>query len=169
MNNDLAIAVAHLAGYLSGAVASDGDIRHYTAGAFVVGDENGAESPEAMIRTFYAKQTILQFSSSQKMDRGLADLERQLGGYLIRKPWGSIEQSIPQQVVDARRAFLAFRIMDMISDMAPEARNLCSVHKVEKDSSGSDSQVTFFCIRINPGFLVLQFNDDSPFVRAHAA
>jgi hypothetical protein len=167
MNSNLAIDVARLAGYLSGVVSVDGDIRHYTAGAFVVSDGNSTDSPEAMICDFYAEQTAFQFSSSHELDGGIADLERQLGGYLIRRPWGLVEQTIPQQSVDARRAFLAFRIMDMISDMAPEARSLRSVYKLETSASGSDSRVTFFCVRIDTGFLVLQFNDDSPFVRAH--
>jgi hypothetical protein len=167
MNSNLEIVVARLAGYLSGVVAVDGDIRHYTAGAFVVSDERSADSPEAMIRDFYAEQTTFEFASSQKLEHGLGDLERQLGGYLIRRPWGSIEQSIPKKAIDDRRAFLAFRIMDMISDMAPEARNLRCVYKLETSASESDSRVTFFCVRIAAGFLVLQFNDDSPFVRAH--
>src|SRR3569833_2001431 len=147
MNSNLTIAVARLSGYLSGVVAVDGDIRHYNAGAFVVSDNNSSISPETMIRDFYAEQSDFQFSNSQKLDRGLGDLERQLGGYLIRRPWGLAEQTISQQLVDSRQAFLAFRIMDMISDMAPEARNLGGVHKLETSASGSDSRVTFFCVR----------------------
>jgi hypothetical protein len=167
MNSNLPIDVARLAGYLSGLVAVDGDIRQYTAGAFVVSGKNSSDSPEVMIRDFYAAQTDFQFSSSRELERGLGDLERQLGGYLIRRPWGLVEQTIPQQLVDARGAFLAFRIMDMIADMAPEARNLRGVYKLETSASGSRSQVTFFCVRIDAGFLVLQFNDDSLFIRAH--
>jgi hypothetical protein len=167
MSTSLAVAVAHLSGYLNGVVAVDGDIRHYTAGAFVIPDENGISSPEASIRDSYGEQTTFEFASSQKLERGLSDLELELGGYLMRRPCGSIEPAIPQQVVDARRAFVAFRIMDMISGIAPEARDLRSVYKLETSSSGSDSRVTFFCVRVAMGFLVLQFNDDSPFVRAH--
>jgi hypothetical protein len=168
MNSNLAIDVARLAGYLSGVVAVDGGIREYTAGAFVVSGKNSSDSPEIMIANFYSAQTVFQFSSSQELERGLGDLERQLGDYLIRRPSGLIEQTIAEQLVDARRAFLAFRIMDMISDMAPEARNLRSVHKLETGASDSRSQVTFFCVRIDVGFLVLQFNDDSQFIRAHS-
>jgi hypothetical protein len=168
MNSNLEIAVARLDGYLSGVVAVDGDIRQYTAEAFVVSGKNSSDSPEVMIHDFYAAQTDFQFSSSQKLEGGLGDLERHLGGYLIRRPWGLIEQTIAQQLVDARRAFLAFRIMDMIADIAPEARNLRSVYKLETSASGSSSQVTFFCARIDAGFLVLQFNDRSLFIRAHS-
>jgi hypothetical protein len=167
MNSNLAISVARLDGYLSGIVAVDGAIRQYTAEAFVVSGENSSDSPEAMIRDFYAAQTDFQFSSSQKLEPGLGDLERQLGGYLIRRPWGLTEQTIPQQLVDDRGRFLAFRIMEMISDMAPEAHNLRGVYKLESSASGSSSQVTFFCVRIDSGFLVLQFNDRSLFIRAH--
>jgi len=165
MSSNLELAVARLAGYLSGVVAMDGGIRFYSASAFVVSNENSVDSPETMIREFYAKQTTLQFASSQKLGRGLGDLERQLGGYLIRGPWGLVEQAIPHQLVDARRGFLAFRIMDMISDMAPEARGFHSVYKLETRASGSDSEVTFFGVRIHDGFLILQFNDDSLFIR----
>jgi hypothetical protein len=168
MNNDLAVHVAHLDGYLSGVVAVDGNIRQYTAEAFVVSGKNNLESPEAMIRDFYAVQTDFQFSSSQKLERGLGDLERQLGGYLIRKPWGLAEQ-IAQQLVEDRRRFLAFRIMDMIADMAPETRSLRTVYKLEASASGSSSQVTFFCVGINVGFIVLQFNDRSLSLREHNA
>jgi hypothetical protein len=167
MNSNLAIAVARLSGYLKGVVAVDGDIRQYTAGAYVVSGKSSSDSPEDMIRDYYAGQTDFQFSSSQKLERGLGDLERQLGGYLIRRPWGLVEQTIPQQLVDDRRKFLAFRIMDMIDDMAPEARDLHSVYKLETSASGSRSEVTFFCVRIDAAFLVLQFNDDTPFIRAH--
>lgn len=168
MNSNLEIAVARLDGYLSGVVAVDGDIRQYTAEAFVVSGKNSSDSPEVMIHDFYAAQTDIQFSSSQKLERGLGDLERELGGYLIRRPWGLVEQTIPQQLVDDRRAFLAFRIMDMISDMAPEARNLRDVYKLDTGASGSRSQVTFFCVRIDAGFLILQLNDCSLRIRAHS-
>jgi hypothetical protein len=168
MNSNRAIDVARLAGYLSGLVAVDGDIRQYTAGAYVVSGKTSSDSPEAMIRDFYAGQTNFQFSSSQKLERGLGDLERQLGGYLTRKPWGLVEQTIAQHLVDDRRKFLAFRIMDMIADIAPEARNLRDVYKLESSPSDARSQVTFFCVRIDTGFLVLQFNDDTPFIRAQA-
>jgi hypothetical protein len=167
MDSSLANAIARLHGYLSGVVAMDGEIRQYTAEAFVVSGKNNSDSPEAMICDFYAAQTDIQFSSSQKLERGLGDLERQLGSYLIRRPWGLVDQPIPQQSVDARRAFLAFRIMNMIADMAPEARNLHSVYKLETSGSDSSSQVTFFCVRIDVGFIVLQFNDRSLFLRAH--
>ena len=99
MNNTLEIATARLAGYLSGAVAVDGDIRQYTAGAFVVSDKSSSDSPEALIHAFYAAQTDFQFSSSQKLNRGLVDLESQLGDYLIRRPWGLVEQTIAQQLL----------------------------------------------------------------------
>lgn len=161
MDSSLASTVGRLHGYLSGVVAVDGEIRQYTAEAFVVSGENSSDSPETMIRDFYAAQTDIQFSGSQKLERGLGDLERQLGGYLIRRPWGLVDQAITQQLVEARRAFLAFRIMDMIAGIAPEARNLSSVYKLEAGASGSPSQVTFFCVRIDAGFLVLQFNDRS--------
>ena len=167
MNSNLAIAVRYLDGYLSGVAALDGAIRQYTAEAFVIPGKNSSDSPEALIRDFYAAQTDFQFSSSQQLQRGLGDLESQLGGYLMRRPLGLDEQTIPQQLITDRRAFLAFRIMDIISDMAPEARNLHSVYKLETSASGSRSQVTFFCVRVATGFLVLQFNDDSLRIRAH--
>ena len=161
MDSSLANAITRLHGYLSGVVAMDGEIRQYTAEAFVVSGENNSDSPETMICDFYAAQTDIQFSGSQKLERGLGDLERQLGSYLIRRPWGLVDQAITQQLVEARRAFLAFRIMDIIADIAPEARNLSSVYKLEAGAPGSSSLVTFFCVRIDAGFLVLQFNDRS--------
>ncbi len=167
MNSTLEIAVACLDGYLSGVVAVDGEIRQYTAEAFVVSGKSSTDSPEAMVHDFYAAQTDIRFSNSQKLERGLGELESQLGSYLIRRPWGLVEHAIAQQMVDDRRAFLAFRIMDMISDIAPEARSLSGVYKLETSASGSRSQVTFFCVRINAGFLVMQFNDGSLRIRAH--
>jgi hypothetical protein len=167
MTDDLAVRVARLAGYLSGLAAEDGDIRQYTASAFVVSGKD--DSPEAMVHDFYAAQTDLRFSSSQKLERGLGDLERQIGGFLIRKPWGLAEHTIAQEVVDNRRRFLAFRIMDIIDEIAPEAFKLRSVYKLESMHPGPVSQVSFFCVQINSGFLVLQFNDDMPFVQAHSA
>jgi hypothetical protein len=167
MNSTFATAVAHLGGYLSGVVAVDGGIRQYTAGAFVVPDTISTDSPSDVIRNFYSAQTDFQFSSSVKLERGLGDLERQLGDYLIRNPWGMIEQVLPQKLIDSRRAFLAFRVMDMISEMAPEARKLHNVHKLVS-ASESSSHVTFFCVGIDAGLLVLQFNDDSLFIRANS-
>ena len=168
MNNDLAVHVARLAGYLSGLAALDGDIRQYTASAFVVSGKDSSESPEAMIHHFYAAQTDIHFSSSQNLAGGLGDLERELRDYVIRRPWGLPEQAIAPHLIDSRRHFLAFRIMDMIAVIAPEARNLRSVYKLESKGSGTDSELTFFCIRTDAGLLVLQFNDDSPFMRAHS-
>ena len=169
MSDDLAARVERLAGYLSGLAAEDGDIRQYTASAFVVSGKNGSDSPEAIVHGFYAAQTDFVFSSSQKLEQGLGDLERQIGEYLIRKPWGLAEQMIAQEVVDNRRRFLAFRIMDMIDDIAPEAFKLRSVYKLESMHPGPVSQVTFFCVRIDSGFLVLQFNDDTPFIHAQGS
>jgi hypothetical protein len=167
MNTELALSLARLDGYLRGVVTVDGDIRQYTAEAFVVaGKDSTDHSPEAMIRDFYAAQTDVQFSSSQKLEHGLGDLERQLGSYLTRRPWGLSEQTIAQDLLNDRRRFLAFRIMDMIAEMAPEARNLRGVYKLDTNGSDSRSQVTFFCIRIEAGFLVLQFNDHSLRIRA---
>lgn len=166
MSSKLAISVAHLGGYLSGVVAVDGEIRQYTAGAFLIADVDSTDSPASTVRKFYAAQTDFQFSSVQKLERGLNDLEQQLGSYLIQKPWGLIDHIIPQTLVEARRAFLAFRIMDMISDIAPEARDSNSVHKLVTSASSATSEVTFFCVGIDGGLLVLQFNDDSLFIRA---
>jgi hypothetical protein len=166
MNSDLAVDAARLSGYLHGLTSVDGDIRQYTAEAHVISRKNSADSPEVMIRNFYAAQTVVQFSSSRKLERGLGDLERELRAYLIRRPWGLVEQTIAQQSIDDRGRFLAFRIMDMISDIAPEAYKLCSVYKVETSGSDSQSQVTFFCVGIDVGFLVLQFNDNSLRIRA---
>ena len=167
MNDELAITVAHLAGYLSGLAAEDGDIRQYTASAFVVFRKNESDLPETLIHELYAAQTDFRFSSSQLLDRGLGALERQIGGFLIRKPWGLAENTIPEQVIDDRRRFLAFRVMDMIDDIAPEASAMDRVHKLESVHQGPVSQVTFFCVQITVGFLVLQFNDDGPFIHAH--
>jgi hypothetical protein len=161
MNNDFAACVARLSGYLSGVVAMDGDIRQYTAEAFAVSAKESSDSPEAKIHSYYAAQIDLQFSSSKKLERGLRDLEHQLGAYLIRRSSGLVEHSIEQQLVDARRAFLAFRTMDMIDDIAPEARDLHTVYKLETSGSDASSLVTFFAVRIDPGLLVLQFNDRS--------
>jgi hypothetical protein len=169
MTDDLAVKVARLAGYLSGLAAEDGDIRQYTASAFVVAGKDSVDSPEAMVHDFYAAQTDLRFSSSQKLERGLGDLERQIGGFLIRKPWGLAENTIAQEVIDNRRRFLAFRIMDMIDDISPEAFKLRNVYKLESMQPGPVSQVSFFCVQIKSGFLVLQFNDDMPFIQAHGA
>lgn len=162
---DLAVEVAKLSGYLSGLAAEDGEIREYTAAAYVVSGSSGAESPEDLIREFYAAQTDMKFTGSQKLEGGLGDLERQLGSYVIRRPWGVPDQTIAQNLVDDRRRFLAFRIMDMIDAIAPEAYRLRCVYKLESMHPGPVSRVTFLCVRIDVGFLVLQFNDDTERIR----
>jgi hypothetical protein len=167
MSNTLAAGAAHLDGYLSGLAAGDGDIREYTAGAFVVPTNDDADSPESLVRKFYSHQADLQFSSSQSLES--RDLENQLRSYVIRRPWQLAGQVTAQQLVDDRRRFLAFRIMDMIEDIAPKARRKGSVYKLESSGDGSTSEVTFFCIRIDAGLLVLQFNNDAPFIRAQQA
>ena len=168
MNYDLAAHAAHLSGYLSGLAAVDGHIREFLGAAFVVSGE-GSDTPEAMIRDYYAAQTDFQFSSSQKLESGLGSLERELCAYVVRSPWGPAGQAIDSQSINDRRRFLAFRIMDMISDMAPEAYPLRTVYKLESKQHGEEVEVTFFCVKINAGFLVLQFNDSKPFIRAQEA
>ncbi len=58
--------------------------------------------------------------------------------------------------------------MDMIDAIAPEAFKLRSVYNLESMHPGPVSQVSFFCVQINSGFLVIQFNDDMPFIQAHS-
>lgn len=169
MNSDLVVGIARLAGYLSGLAAEDGDIRQYTASAYVVSGQESSDSPEVMIHDRYAAQTDFLFSSSQKLERGLADLDSQLYSYVIRHPLGVSEKTIPHQLVADRRRFVVFRIMDMIAEIAPEAYKFREVHKLESIHPGPVSQVTFFCVRTNSGFLVLQFNDDRPFIEAQSA
>jgi hypothetical protein len=166
MHSDIALRVAHLDGYLSGLAAQDGDIRQYTAGAFVVAGNGSSVTPETLVRDFYAAQTDMQFSSSQKLEHGLADLDHQLRAYVIQSPWGLVGQTNSQQLVDDRRRYLTFRVMDMIDGLAPEAYGLRTVYKLESKGDDTRSQLTFFCIKVDGGFLVLQFNDDSPFIRA---
>lgn len=170
MNNELALSISGLDGYVRGVVAVDGEIRQYTADVFLVSGTGHADnSPENAIRNFYVAQTDIQFLSSQRLEHGLRDLERLLGHYLIRRPWGLAEETIAPHSLDDRRRFLAFRIMDMIGEMAHEARNLSEVYKLETGGSDTRPQSTFFCIRINAGLLVLQFNDDSLRIRtAHS-
>jgi hypothetical protein len=166
MNDDLIAHVARLAGYLSGLAAEDGNIRQYTASAFLVSGHDSSDSPEVMIHDHYAAQTDFRFSSSQRLERGLADLDSQLYGCVVRRPLGVPEHTIAHELIADRRRFVVFRIMDMIGDIAPEAYKLAEVHKLESIHPGPVSQVTFFCVRINSGFLVLQFNDDTPFINA---
>jgi hypothetical protein len=168
MNDDLIVHVARLAGYLSGLAADNGNIRQYTASAFLVSGQGGSNSPEVMIHKRYAAQTDFRFSSSQKLDRGLTDLDSQLYGFVIQRPFGVPENTIAPEVIADRRRFVVFRIMDMIGDIAPEAYKLREVYKLESIHPGPVSQVTFFCVRINSGFLVLQFNDDTLFIKAHS-
>jgi hypothetical protein len=167
MSADILVTTAHLDGYLSGLAALDGDIRQYTAGAFFVSESNPTETPEKSVHEFYSAQTDLQFSGSQKLKSGLRELEQQLGGYVIRKHRELVDEG--QQFVEDRQKYLAFRIMEMVSDIAPEASGLRTVYKLESKGRDARSDVTFFCIRINSGFLVLQFNDDLPFILAQSS
>jgi hypothetical protein len=166
MSSDIAVGTAHLDGYVSGLAARDGDIREHTAGAFVVAESDPSDTPEKLIHDFYAAQTDFQFSGSQRLESGLRELEHQLCSYVIRRPMGLDGQG--QQFVEDRRKYLAFRIMDMVDTIAPEAHGLRTVYKLESKGRATRSDVTFFCIKTTTGFLVLQFNDDSPFIRAQS-
>ena len=168
MNDDLIAHVARLAGYLNGLAAEDGDIRQYTASAFLVSSQGGSDSPELLILSHYAAQTDLRFSSSQRLERGLTDLDSQLYECVIRRPFGVPEHTIAHELIADRRRFVVFRIMDMIDGLAPEAYKLREVHKLESIHPAPVSQITFFCVRISSGFLVLQFNDDTPFINANS-
>jgi hypothetical protein len=160
INEELTTAISRLDGYLSGVLAIEGLIRQYSAFAFILQPKQDGDSLESMIRDFFAPHATLQLSNLVKLG-GLGDLEHIIRPHLIRRPLALGEGALDQQAILDRQKFLAFRVLDLIASISPEAGPSPNVYKIEGQAPESRSQSTFFCMQLSKGFLVLQFNDDS--------
>ncbi|UHQ24977.1 hypothetical protein LVB77_10015 [Lysobacter sp. 5GHs7-4] len=151
--------VARLDGYLSGLAALNGEIRDYTSFCYQVQVGEGA-SIERALQLDYHWLPDLRFSSVRRLDNGTRDLEAQLGVYLVRNSPGS-----SQSELDNLRRFLAFRVLDKLSDIVGDLRQ-SEVVELMVSGDAKRSDCVFFCVCADGFAVVLQFNDDRKFVAA---
>lgn len=156
---NLECEIARLDGYLSGLAALNGEIRDYTSFCYQV-QVAGGVSIERALQLYYHRQPDLRFSSIRRLDRGMRDLETQLGVYLVRSPPES-----SQSELDNLRRFLAFRVLDKLSDIVGDLRQP-EVLELTAPGDASSSDCVFFCVCTDDFAVVLQFNDDRKFVVA---
>lgn len=156
-------AIGRLDGFLAGTSSISGRIRNFSAFAYALKSKDFDQSPESLIQKHFESQTTIELSNSVRLNGGMREFESSIRPFLIRHPFGLEEQSVSSQIIEARQAFLSFRVLDMVSAIAADAYATNCVYCLESVSAPNQSKCTFFCVQIEDGYLVLQFNDDRPF------
>lgn len=154
--------VARLDGFLRGVASMNGGLRSYSAYAYIVESQEG-RSIEQSLKDFYYWDAELDFSDREHLNNGLRDLEAEIGPLLAREvPSKSGEQ------LTALQKYLAFKVMEMIS-VAKSDEMILDVIRLRSTSKPLASECLYFCMRLKGFFIVLQFNDDNPYVDGLAA
>lgn len=156
--------VARLDGYLAGIAVSTGCFRRYSAGAFLIEPVEPDACIGQAIKDFKTWCPELAFGQRQRqrLPRGLGSLEFDIQPFLVREVPG-----ISAVDLDTLRRYLSFKVMDGLDDaLRPRGQDLIGpwkaveVWRLDSDTSPDWSDCTYFCIRVDGGLVVLQFNDD---------
>ncbi|UJB18448.1 MULTISPECIES: hypothetical protein [Lysobacter] len=153
--------VARLDGFLYGIASMNGGIRSYSAYAYIIKPKEGA-SFEQSLKDFYVWNPDMAFSDAQHLSDGLRDLEIGIGALLVR----DVSYPIDNKLVDLR-AYLSFRVMDMIS-LIRDGAPVVDVVKLTSARKPSASECVYFCIKTEDFLIVLQFNNDAPYIKSLA-
>ncbi|BBK00459.1 hypothetical protein JH271_12450 [Xanthomonas campestris pv. campestris] len=151
--------ISRLDGLLSGLASFSGNIRDYSAYAFIapLKDEN---SFEAAIKSHFNWLPNLEFCNIQVLQHGLRDLEVQIKPFLFREfRYGNTEETNKLQ------NYFSFRIMDDIST-AIGGNKVTQVAKLAAIPEPQSSDSVFFCICMETNVIVIQFNDDINFIQS---
>ncbi|WP_146093160.1 MULTISPECIES: hypothetical protein [unclassified Xanthomonas] len=153
---DMEKSVSRLDGFLSGLAAYSGDIRDYSAYAFIAPLKN-EKSFEAAIRNHFSWLPDLEFSKIQIFQHALRDLEVEIRPFLVRDfRYGNTEE------ITNLQNYFSFRVMDEIS-IAVSGNEVNQVIKLTATPEPKSSDSVFFCICLENDAIVMQFNNDINF------
>ena len=155
MNEKICISLASLDGYLGGITSLSGGIRQYLSCAFMTERKNSDVVAEVV--DFYAPNFQLQCSTVELMPDGLKRLEMEIQPYLIQNLLGHHTQ-FELKVIEDRKRYLAFRIMDMIQDVLDYDYKNTEVYKFT--AFFNDVNYTFFSVACKNMNLNLQFSEN---------
>ncbi|SDZ21334.1 hypothetical protein SAMN04487939_12330 [Lysobacter sp. yr284] len=156
--------VARLDGYLDGIAASANGSRRYSAGAFLIELAEPDACIEQAIRDCKSWYSQLAFAQTgrQRLPRGLGSLESEMQPFLVREVANRSAADL-----ENLREYLSFRVMDALW-FALEAQGrlrvgpsrAVDVWRLDNEPAPDSSDCTWFCVRVEWGLVVLQFNDD---------
>ncbi|MGV7205565.1 hypothetical protein [Xanthomonas citri] len=152
-------SVSRLDGFLSGIATYSGNIRDYSAYAFIapLKDE---KSCGVAIKEHFSWLPDLEFSNTQVLQHGLRDLEVEIRPFLVRDfRYGNAEEANKLQ------NYFSFRIMDDISN-AISGYKVNQVIKLAATPAPQSSDSVFFCICLETDVIVVQFNNDINFIES---
>lgn len=148
--------IARLDGYIFGLSSLNGSTRHFSSRAYIVECRDGTVVNG--IKDYFEWNPGLSFSNVQQLERGLKDLELEIRPFLAR----DLIDLSPAKLEELRH-YLSFRVMDFVSDILGGQRNY-PVLKLTAESEPSSSECVFFSIEVGARAIILQFNDDRPYL-----
>ncbi|MEP3279560.1 MAG: hypothetical protein ABJN26_23670 [Stappiaceae bacterium] len=152
-----------------GIAATSGNLRDFSATAYIVGLGQFVSSVESTMKKYfqthaemfpYEKRLLeLSVSSVERLENGLGDLERGMRRYIVRdKPGVSLEQ------LKNLQSYLSFWVMDLIDPLL-HGHEFVDVWKLTVGWDVRETDSVYFCIRMAQGMLVLQFSNNIGFKR----
>ncbi|UWQ30017.1 hypothetical protein [Leisingera sp. M523] len=139
--------VAALGGFLDGLSFLNKDQRANFAAAFVV---NAAEDKEVLseICSAFSQLPPLRLSLDQSFDGGFAQLEKDIGSFLLIDPHVSDEQKAKEM-----RSYLAFKVMGRLDEIA-ELKDFAEPKRI---ISATDAAMIFYLLRTRDVSFVMYF------------
>lgn len=153
--------VARLDGFLYGAAAMVGCIRGYSGSAYLIEARDDAGIEQAL-KGFYTWNPTLAFDGVERLERGLGSLEFDIRPFIVRQTPRTSDVDLSDL-----RAYLSFRVMDMLS-LILDGRRHFEVFRLNSAPRPAASECVFFCIKADAAWVVLQFNDDIPYLEGLA-
>lgn len=152
---------ARLDGFLYGAALMIGNIRRYSACAYLIEAKDGVGIEQAL-RDFYYWRPGWVFDGVERLERGMRDLETGIRPFIARQTSQTNDADLSNL-----QAYLSFKAMDMIS-LILDGRTGLEVFRLNSVPEPAASDCVFFCIKADAAWVVLQFNDDLPYRRGLA-
>lgn len=161
MNDSISKNVARLGGYLAGLTSIDGNIRSYSAFAYLIKHDD--RSFDDALSHFYSAQVELSFAYVSLLTNGLRDLESEVRDFILRDAFflshKEKRMNSDKALID-RKKYISFRVMELISQVIEYSKNR-KVYKAEKSLNNPGSRIVYYGVLSDQFYLVIQFNDDS--------
>lgn len=114
------------------------------------------------MKGFYTWNPTLAFDGVERLERGLGSLEFDIRPFIVRQTPRTSDVDLSNL-----RAYLSFRVMDMLS-LILDGRRHFEVFRLNSAPRPAASECVFFCIKTDAAWVVLQFNDDIPYLEGLA-
>ena len=143
--------IARLDGYLSGLAAYKGGLREYSAYSYLLDLTDQDITVETALKSHFESQKELDFLSVERLPNGLRDVEIDIQPFLAIN-----SRNIDIKEISEMRNYFSFRIMDIVSLILGEDKDVC-VYKLVSAPGTPETENIFFCIRAKNYILVVQF------------